>query len=140
MSISAWRSSPMKLFMLFCLFIVSSLLLLNRTIWLYDPPLIWLVYQFVHLVVFGLCIWVFSSHQKYGMLVIVVSTVLIAFMPYQIWYQMAFQFDHSSLSNLTEGAHIVLRLLYEFGLYPFLQLVLFMLARKCVPQHRYYRV
>ncbi|PKI03397.1 hypothetical protein CXF81_01260 [Glaciecola sp. 33A] len=133
MSTSAWRGSPMKLFMLFCLFIISVFLLILRTIWLYNPPFMWFVYQFAHLMLFGLCIWVFSAHHKYSMFFIVVFTALIAFMPYQITYQMVFQFDPALLSNLTEGAHIFLRLLYEFGSYPFLQFVLLMLARKCIP-------
>jgi hypothetical protein len=56
MSTSAWRGSPMKLFMLFCLFIISVFLLILRTIWLYNPPFMWFVYQLAHLMLFGLCI------------------------------------------------------------------------------------
>jgi len=108
-----------------CLFCCSALLVILRTIWLYDPPYVWLAYQAWHLALFVSALWLFENYSAQSKIIIVAISFLIAFIPYNIWYYLIAYFDELLLSSLTSNLHISLRIAFEFGFYFVLQLMIF---------------
>lgn len=107
------------------LFCCSALLVILRTIWLYDPPYASLAYQAWHLALFVSALWLFENYLAQSNITIVAISFLIAFIPYNVWYYLISFFDESLLSNLTSNLHISLRIAFEFGFYFVLQLMIF---------------
>ena len=107
------------------LFCCSALLVILRTIWLYDPPYAWIAYQVWHLALFVSALWLFENYLAQSNITIVAISFFIAFIPYNVWYYLIAFFDESLLSNLTSNLHISLRIAFEFGFYFVLQLMIF---------------
>lgn len=110
---------------LICLFCFSNFLVVVRTIWLYEPSYVWFTYQIWHFVLFIFTVWLIESRFNYIKIIIASMSFLIAFIPYGTWYYSIVHFDSSQLSSLTSNLHILLRILYEFGIYFAFQVLIF---------------
>lgn len=106
------------------LFCCSAILVILRTMWLYEPPYIWLAYQVGHVALFVSALWLFENYLAKSKIIIVAISFLIAFIPYNVWYYLIAFFDESLLSSLTSNLHISLRISFEFGFYFVLQLMI----------------
>jgi hypothetical protein len=107
------------------LFCFSNFLVVLRTIWLYEPSYVWFSYQVWHFILFIFTIWLVENRFNYLKVIIASLSFLIAFIPYDTWYCSIVLFDSSQLSSLTSNLHISLRILYEFGIYFALQIMIF---------------
>lgn len=116
--------------LLVSLLVCSWCLFVIRTMWLYESPFIWWAYQGAHLFLFCSAIFYFLCFSKYKALINFIVSILIGFMPYDLWFSLAVNFSNENISGVTDKLPLFARVIFEFCFYPTLEFLLLLIAIK----------
>ncbi|MDB0047796.1 hypothetical protein N9F21_04130 [Porticoccaceae bacterium] len=117
------RLGLIRILIIILLLGLSCYFLIIRTLWLFSPVAWWL-YQIAHFILFSAAVMYLLKPHKYRIFTIVFLSIIIGFMPYDLWVLIVSDFNLDELSSFTEGIPVFWRVAFEFGFYPILEFLL----------------